>query len=158
MIASDQRGPSPADVELLDETSPASASPASPSPDGVVLRLFASAPTDRQAMVEAAARIPDLLLSLDAAASDGRLRRLCVLLPLHDSILGAEAGALAETLVRYGAGHLAQRPVQVNLVRHPPTPEGERRAEDMVASLFGGRLDGVRGQVFTLRDLMGEAP
>jgi hypothetical protein len=138
----------PAEGEALDDGAPRE----------VVLRLFESPPADRQTVAEAAGRIPDLLRSLDAAASDGRLRRLCVIVPERTDVLGAAACALVETLVRYGAAHLVHRPVQVNLVRHRPTPEGERRAAEMAASLFGGRLDGVRGQVFTLRDIAGEAP
>jgi hypothetical protein len=123
----------------------------------LVLRLLASPPADPDAVTEAASRIPQLLHILDRRdAPDGGLARLCVLLPRRDDELSRAANALAETLVRYGAGHLAMRPVQVNLLRHPPTSEGLRRAADMVRALFGGRLDGVRGQVFDLSDL-GEA-
>lgn len=119
----------------------------------LVLRLFETAPTDQRAIAETVGRIPELLLALDGRAPDGEPGRLCVLMPQRDDLLSRAAAALAETLVRYGAGHLATRSVQVNLLRHPPTAEGRRRAADMVRSLFSGRLDGVRGQVFVLRDL-----
>lgn len=122
----------------------------------LVLRLLTEPPADGGAVTQAASRIPQLLHALDLDAPDGGLGRLCVLLPRRGDELSQAAGALAETLVRYGAGHLALRPVQVNLLRHPPTPEGLGRAADMVSALFGGRLDGVRGQVFDLNDL-GEA-
>lgn len=124
----------------------------------LVLRIFSSPPADRRAIAEIVGRIPELLLALDKRASGEGLGRLCVLMPQRDDALSRAAEALAETLVRYGAGHLAARPVQVNLLRHPPTPEGSRRAADMVRALFGGRLDGVRGQVFVLRDLEGASP
>lgn len=119
----------------------------------LILQLFAAPPTCRRAISEAAARIPELLHALDEDVSGDGPGRLCVLLPRWDDAMGRAAGALAETLVRYGAGHLVKRPVQVNLLRHPPTPEGLRRAAALVRALFSGRLDGVRGQIFDLRDL-----
>lgn len=139
----------PADVTILDDAM---------RPDcglgrRLVLRLFSSPPADRHAIAEVAVRIPELLLTLNRPAPGEGLGRLCVLLPQRDDVLSRAAAALIETLVRYGAGHLATRPVQVNLLRHPATPEGACRAADMVCALFGGRLDGVRGQVFVLHDL-----
>jgi hypothetical protein len=142
----------PAWAEVLD-----GAAPVSVSADQVVLRLFLSSPTEHDGVVEAAGRVPALLRHLDAVAAAGRSRRLCVVVPDRKGVLDVAAIALVETLVRYGAAHLVHRPVQVNLVRHPPTPEGERRAAAMTAALFGGRLDAVRGQVFTLRDIDGGA-
>lgn len=141
----------PADALVLDDGAQASGR-------NLVLRLFGSPPADQRAIAETVGRIPELLRALDEAASDGEPGRLCVLIPQRDDVLSRAAEALAETLVRYGAGHLAMRPVQVNLLRHPPTAEGRRRAADMVRALFGGRLDGVRGQVFVLRDLQGAPP
>lgn len=139
----------PADAVVLDDAAQAGCVQGR----NLILQLFTAPPIDRRAISEAAARIPELLQVLDRAAPGDGPARLCVLLPRRDDAMSRAAAALAETLVRYGAGHLARRPVQVNLLRHPATPEGLQRAAGMVRALFGGRLDGVRGQVFDLHDL-----